>query len=448
MKLPFTRTLSAACILLLAVAGPFRLTARDNPSVTELEAQLATVQAQIQAMQNQVQALQDTIVELNRKQDEQDEIPAIPTQSASAAAGKDKGPSVTSQFGIHFYGKIKTDFIHDTNTLGSDELITFIPQFADGESQTSFTARETRLGLSIGGPRVGDWSVSGRFESDFYGSAQSGGSGSLRIRLAYAELANGPTSIRVGQDWIPVASMNPSTTNFTIMGYAGNLWNRVPQVTVRQQFDERFSGLISVYRYRDADDTENFCDTDLEMPWIGGKLGYIPYRTDGGAAAFIGFSGAWRKGDVNGISVNPTLLAVEFNFPSDRVDLKGEIYWGNGLGPEYLHKGGAFNTVGYEIETHGGFVQLGLQAAEQTRFHIGYGLDNPRDEDVLKCGPANPNYPIADNFYRRNSYLFGNITRQIGPGLSTIMEGTWVDTDWSTGGHDGFRLQGSMIYVW
>ncbi|MCB1124579.1 MAG: hypothetical protein KJT03_23705, partial [Verrucomicrobiae bacterium] len=168
----------------------------------------------------------------------------------------------------------------------------------------------------------------------------------------------------------------------------------------------------------------------------------------GKGKTYFGLSGAWRKGDVNGVSVDPKLVALEFQFPVSLAEIKGETYWGEGLGPEFLHKGGAFNTLGHEIETFGGFLQLGVPAGEKTRFHFGYGFDDPRDRDVLKCGPANPNYPFADNFYQKNTYLFGNITQQIGPGISTVVEGTWVETHWSTGDDDGFRLQGSMIYVW
>ena len=420
----------------------------DKPqNLTELEKELQAVQAQMEVMQSQIQNLQATIARLKATPQDQASIPGEALHDEDPVELPKQTQVMESKYGLHFYGKIKTDLIHDSNDLGNDEYILFIPQFSDGESQTSFTARETRLGFALDDRPTGDWTTRARFESDFYGSAQSGGSGSLRLRLAYVEFQNGPTAIRIGQDWVPVASLNPSTTNFTIMGYGGNLWGRVPQLTLRHEISDQLSGSISLFRYRDTDDVENFCDTDLEMPWIAGKLGFSPYTTEK-ATAYIGLSGAWRRGDVNGISVEPKLAAIEWKLPWAPFDFLGEAYWGEGLGPEFLHKRGAFNTLGHAIETRGGFLQLGLQAAERTRFHMGYGFDDPRNGDVLKCGPANPNYPFADNFYQKNTYLFGNLTQELGNDLSTVFEGSWITTDWSTGKDEGFRFQGSMIYIW
>ncbi len=43
--------------------------------------------------------------------------------------------------------------------------------------------------------------------------------------------------------------LHPNLIDFSIMGYNGNLWQRLPQVTVKHQFNENFSGLATAMRF-------------------------------------------------------------------------------------------------------------------------------------------------------------------------------------------------------
>ncbi len=43
--------------------------------------------------------------------------------------------------------------------------------------------------------------------------------------------------------------LHPNLIDFSIMGYNGNLWQRLPQVTVRHQFSEHFDGLVTAFRF-------------------------------------------------------------------------------------------------------------------------------------------------------------------------------------------------------
>jgi len=135
--------------------------------------------------------------------------------------------------------------------------------------------------------------------------------------------------------------------------------------------------------------------------------------------------------------VTPNLVSAEFRLPWEAVALMGEVYYGQGLGTEYLHRGGAFNLNGDPIRTTGGFLQLGVRAAKPVRLHFGYGLDNPRDEDL-----------VADEFFRKSTYLFGNVYYDLTSDVSVVVEGTQVKTTWSDGTKDGFRFQSSLIFVW
>jgi uncharacterized coiled-coil protein SlyX len=423
--------------VLIGALGILSPLSRAGPTIEEMEGKLLEMQTQMMEMQNQMQALQAQLAAMQepaaKDSAAEPSTQAVPVPATTAASA----PASTSKYPLKFYGKVKVDGIYDSTRMGIDEYILYVPQGADGDSQVTFTARETRFGLNIGGPTFGDWKTTAKIETDFYGSAISGGSGSLRIRLAYIDMTNGKTAVRVGQDWLPVSALNPDTTNFTIMGYNGNLWNRIPQVTVRQKFSENVTGLVSAYRFRDADDIENGLDFDLEMPWVAAGLKFHgdPFGT--GKAASVAINGAVRNGEVEGKGVTPSLVSAEFDLPWQVLSLKGEVYYGEGLGAEYLHKGGAFNLNGDPIQTQGGFIQLGIRAAKPVRLNIGYGLDNPRDEDL-----------VADEFFRKSTYLFGNVYYDFTSDLSMVVEGTQVKTTWSDGTKDGFRFQSSLIFVW
>ena len=44
-------------------------------------------------------------------------------------------------------------------------------------------------------------------------------------------------------------SSHPNLIDFSIMGYNGNLWQRLPQLTVKHQFTENVNGLLTVMRF-------------------------------------------------------------------------------------------------------------------------------------------------------------------------------------------------------
>ena len=421
-------------VLVLGLLAPAATAA--SGSIEEMEVRLLDLQNQMTEMHRQMETLRAEMAAMRETEPAGTPPPEPPVAQAPASVVASQH-SATSKYPLRFYGKIKFDAIYDSNDLGTDEFITFLLPGADGDSQSTFTARETRIGLGLGGPGFGDWTTSARIETDFYGSAPSSGSGSLRIRLAYVDLTHGETLIRVGQDWLPIATANPATTNFTIMGYNGNLWGRIPQVTASRRFNSSLTGYVSTFRCRDEEDAEHGLSCDLIVPWMAAGLRFQGRLLDDEKPATFALGGAIRPGEVEGRSVTPQLLAAEFSVPWKKLTLKGELYSGEGLGGEFLHRGGAFNLAGEPIRTRGGFLQLGLQVAPPVQLNVGYGFDDPRDGDL-----------VADEFFRKSTTLFGNAVYDFTTDLSVILEGTRVETTWSDGPRDGYRFQSSFVFVW
>jgi hypothetical protein len=395
-----------------------------EPTVKDLQGQLDKLMKQVDDQKKQIENLQKKIGDVQTKQ-----APQAAPATAPAEA------KVNSKYKINIYGKVKFDAIYDTNNMGKDEFITYLPKTADGKDRATFNVRDTRMGIAIEGPSYNGWNTKGRFETDFYGNAGDGSSnGALRIRLAYLDFAKGDTSVRVGQDWTPIASLNPTTLDFAIAGYNGNLWNRVPQITVQQKFGGGLEGLLSVYRNRWSDDEGT--DTQIHMPWAAAKIGYSGLLLDTERKAWLALGGAFRIGESNQNSVAPYLLALEAQLPYQMFELRGEAYTGKGIGNEYFHKGGAFNSTGDAIITNGGWVQLNAKPLKDLDLNVGYGIDDPKDSDV------------AGSFYRQSQYTYGNFIYQIMKDISAGIEGTYVDTEWDTKHQHGWRYTTSLIYNW
>jgi hypothetical protein len=356
--------------------------------------------------------------------------------NGDAAMGEVK---VSSKYNILIYGKLKFDTIYDTNDMGRDEFITYVPKNADGDDRTTFNVRDTRLGIAITGPSLHGWNASGRFETDFYGYDPSS-NGSLRIRLAYVNFKKGGTQIRIGQDWNQIASLNPSTVDFAIMGYNGNLWNRVPQITLTQDLGGGLKGLVTVYRYRDSDDDDKFGgvtnDVDIHMPWVGGKLAYSTHLFDSKKKAYLAISGAVRDGEANDNDVTPYVAACELKVPFGMFELTGEGYMGQGLGLEYFHHNNSFNDKGRAILTRGGFGQLKTHLMDNLQVNLGYGGDDPKDADA------------GDGIYQYSEYTFGNVMIDIMEDITAGFEVAYVETKWAAGREHGTRYQTSLWYNW
>jgi hypothetical protein len=414
-------------IVFLAVPAFGDSSSKDlEMQMQKLIKQIKDMEAGMNAQKAEIKALQSKINELKTKE-------AAPSVAAAAA----KEEKVTSKFKIDIYGKIKLDTIVDTNNMGRDDFITFVPRTADGQGKTSFNVRDTRLGIAIDGPSVKDWQATARFESDFYGGNATDNNGQLRLRLAYVDMANSVsgTSFRVGQDWTPVQSLNPSTIDFAIMGFNGNLWNRVPQVTLRQNVGEGFEALLSAYRYLAGSDSSG--SPELRMPWVGGKLAYSASLFENGQKAYFAVDGAIRNGKVKNNNVTPYLFGLEAKLPLPYVELTGEAYMGQGLGLEYFHQsGGDFNAEGNAILTRGGWIQASVKPIKDVTVNLGYGLDNPKDSQV---GTA---------FDEESRYAFGNIMVELFKGISVGTEIAHVKTDWATGAKEGTRYQTSLWYLW
>ncbi|SMP18873.1 hypothetical protein SAMN06265339_1644 [Desulfurobacterium pacificum] len=394
-------------------------------SVLILASSTAFAQDEVEVLKQQIRQLQEQMTKLQKKLAELESRGQVTSKPVTGL----KSP-------IKIYGKVKLDVIYDTHDMGTDQFITYLPK-GERDDRTTFNMKDTRLGFIVNGPEVDGWKVTGRVESDFYGKGGDD-NGAFRIRLSYINLNNGKgTNIRIGQDYIPVASQMASTLDFLSMGASGNLWDRVPQITVTQKFDGGVGVLGTVWKSSASTD-----GVDMRMPWVGAKVFYK------GQPFYVALGGAFRHGSdtVNNVkgSVDDYVVAVEWKVPFNLffpMSVKGEAYVGQGLTtrdflvftPSHYLDG----TDVKELQTKGGFIQLSMKPFEKVGFNFGAGMNDPDNSDAQK----------ADT-YKKNWRAFGNVLYKFAPNVTFGLELDHQETLYFGDVEHGNRLMASAIYVW
>lgn len=363
---------------------------------------------------------------------------------------------VSSGVDLKFWGRVKFDMQYDTEQMAVD-FMSFLTD--DHTEQFSFNPRDSRLGFRASSTQE-KWTFSGEIEIDFYGSNTSNNL-VPRLRLGFAEAKNSHgLSLRGGQDWVPVAQQNPGTIDFGIQSWSGNLWWRVPQLTLRYKPDN-IEVLVSAMKHRVSNSQEQM----EKMPWLLGRVGFSDFLGEGSLVALgAGYRSAndllFSKTSLDWTEPLPPtevvttsladyqsyLVALELKVPfGGGWEANGEIYTGQGIGREFVHYGFDYNPWhpdgAREINSQGGFLNLKIPAGKKIHFNVGFGLDDPRDEDLKDSSAP----------YLKNQTIFGNlnyaVTRHFGWGLEVIGFTTTVAEADASRDIEGQRFTASMWYV-
>ena len=352
-----------------------------------------------------------------------------------------KAESVWSKYNMRLYGRIKFDLNYDTAEFKKyNDFIGVVKEDASNDS-VNFNPRDTRFGFETS-HTGGNWTAKGRFEIDFYGT-NSGSNLIPRMRLGYIDLANNSsgTSLRLGQDWIPVAQQNPATIDFGVLTAAGNLWWRVPQVTLRQKLGD-VELLLSAMKHR-REDTED----EERMPWFLGRVAY-----NFGDGNLVALGGGYRTGEYisdagvhTGKDIDRCLVALELKLNLGPVLLKAEGFWGEALGKDFLRYDMDVNDSDpnnpKEIEAIGGFISLTANATDDLSVSAGYGIDDPRNDDMKTMRGS-----FGDRQFTRNSIAFLNTWYKVTKGVKVGAEIMYVETERFNSTDAGLRYTLSTFY--
>lgn len=398
------------------------------------------------------------------------------------------------------YGRVELDVVYsnrNTNPLDPGQFNGYAT--AAGKSSNSSSTFNPRYSVfGIRGDRTdGKNSLTGVVEIDFYGQTDNAGNLPPRLRLANVRYSpnNNRTSLTVGMDWTAVMSTLPNLLDFSIMGYNGNLWQRLPQITLRHKFSDSVEGLLTVFRFERGLSainpytqrepfsgsgagaftnncvssplfacSENAFNDPVKTPYFGTRFAYTgtgkmegvmvalnaayryyrsaptgsnnPATTGGGTASFF----------PSGKDINSYVVGAEAVVPiTPRLKFTGELAYGQALDVEFFRYAQSLSLVtGKPVRTLTGWGELNYAHNRDTTFVAGYGFDNPLNSDLKGSGAAG--IP-SDQQYLLNHRFYATAVRHIWGDLYTGLEWNHMMSEWSTG-VDKYQGDNYMMSMW
>lgn len=316
--------------------------------------------------------------------------------------------------GLTFHGFFSaTAFAQDNNFIfgnGQNAEFPAPPQTTTDRWFGGGDVRNTRLTMVFEGPKVaGDWKVGGTLETDFFGGFTATGAFSQqqpvpRLRLAFADLTNGKTTIRIGQQWSPLFGNVPVSLShiaFPLSYGAGMVGWRFPAISVLQTLTGKGAPVNADAQF-----------SVMSGSWDGppsGTAGNVNFGTAGNASwpqfelrfnvggkAGPGTWGAYVVGhidekDLSGAGASKpndklTGSAVELGakFQTGPLLVQGNVYTGKAIGQQFA----AITQFG-DIKSTGGWGQIGFDINKSWSVFGFAAIDDPKDADALAAiGPA------------------------------------------------------------
>jgi hypothetical protein len=346
-------------------------------------------------------------------------VPVVVEQEAPTVRTANKGSLTIKGF------VATTLFTQDANfTFGNGQNAQFpSTEFDKDEYTWGGDVRNTRLTLDWKGPAVGSMNFAGMLEADFFGGFNGTGAFSdeqltPRLRLAYVDMNFGKSTIRMGQFWSPLFGNVPASPTHVAfpLGYgsAGTVGWRFPGVAYYHTFGgDGFTTKLSLAAMRGSwsgpgGNLDNNGAGEAGTPQFEGRLDF------GGKSWNIYVVGHWDEKDLSGPgsssppgqkdSLTGEAFAVGAKFALGPVTLQGNAYSGSAIGQQFGHI-----TQFGDISGWGGWLQASLKLGSSWSLNAFYGLDDPKDKDVIMSGNTRvKNEQMAlSAIYTKGPYLFG-----------------------------------------
>ncbi len=294
--------------------------------------------------------------------------------------------------------------------LGNGQKAQYVQdEFVDDAWWHGGDVRNTRLTLAFAGPEVtGKWRANGVFEMDFFGPFASGGNFGdeqplPRLRLAYAELNNGRTIFRVGQDFALTWGNIPVSTSHIGFpfgwGTGGLIGWRFLGVQLHHTLTRAnapTTALVKLGVFKNSWSDEPGAPPPGAVPSAddgpsAGEAGtpQLEARVDvsrrigenGSVSAYL--VGHYDSKDLDraGVDTTDTDLAswvAQFGarYSAGRVTLHGNVYTGRAMGHHFAH------IIQFrDVKGWGAWAQAGFNLTQRASVWGFIGTDDPEDRD-------------------------------------------------------------------
>ena len=360
---------------------------------------------------------------------------------------------VWANLDIQLYGFIKLDAAYDTSRIENGNYAKWVENESvnDDDDQFNMTANQSQFGAKINGPSGEDMKTSGRVEVDFY-EGGSENKARLMMRHAYMKLdwPEKRFNIIAGQTWDVISPLLPSTVNYSVYWWTGNIGYRRPQFRLTKELGFDTGGFLKLEgafsrTLGDESFTETDSGEDAGFPTLQGRAS-ISIPMFGVKEATIGLSGHWgeeeydtaasgQNEDFETWSVN-----VDYTQPIfEKVKIKAEVFSGKNLDAYLGGIGQGITTVGInqyeEIGSKGGWIAASLGPWNTKRFNVGVAVDDVDRGDV------------NDGDRVLNRSLFGNVYCAVNKQTDIALELSHWRTEYrGPGDAESLRAQMALIY--
>ena len=156
---------------------------------------------------------------------------------------------VWSSLDIQLYGYLKLDTAYDTSRINNGNYAKWVESESpnNDDDQFNMTANQSRFGMRINGPDDDTMNASGRVEVDFYGGSDENKS-HLMMRHAYMKLdwPEDRFNIIAGQTSDVISPLLPSTVNYSVYWWTGNIGYRRPQMRFTKELGFDTGGFLKL----------------------------------------------------------------------------------------------------------------------------------------------------------------------------------------------------------
>jgi hypothetical protein len=307
--------------------------------------------------------------------------------------------------------------------------------------------RNMRLTMRLSGPNFsGDWKANAVVEGDlfggFNGAAAFGDEQPVpRLRTAFAELTNGRTTFRVGQDWSLTLGNIPISVSHIGFPYGwgsgGFIGWRFTGLFLDQALtarDATTKATVRVAVMKNSWSDESAADQpsagEAGTPQLEARLNLEGSLNPGSWGAYV--VAHWDEKDLNNVRPRGSPDPAENNLTSTAFEagarlqtgaltIHGNAYSGTAMGHHFAH----IIQFG-DIDGWGAWGQAGFELTDRWSIWLYYGVDNPDDEDFSTAGDR-----------QQSALLVPMIRFKVGP-YSTGLEllKSWVDYRTASGGVD------------
>ena len=447
--------LTATTLAGILLASPvFAQTASDQPvtqaqlnalyqRIEQLEKELAEVKAAAGTSVTKTEAVANAAPQSAAVADSgrapANAAPSTQAQIDVVAARVDKLEKPTSfrigSVTIKPYGYIKLDAAYNSQkpspVTGDFTLFTQPKVAGKSDSQLDFSARDSRFGLDFSLPEEKGITTTAKFENDFIINGTESAY-SVRLRLAYVDFAFGDGwSVRAGHDWDAFFYIAPVTVDAGFLGDSGNLYSRRAQIKLTKVTDvgdnSKFTAKVAVANTSsgDLDGLGQDDGIDSGRPTVEGLLAFdTPILTSKPAKFSIGGEFGTETLDAAGKpddkDYDSSLVVAGVYFPIVyQLAVQGNLWTGKNLDGWVGGVGQGINTTLKEsVDASGGWAQLVYTPVSDWNFSLGYGVDDPKNDD-LNAGNRT-----------KNTRLFTGVIYKLTQSVSLSAEYSIIKTDY------------------